>query len=215
MQLPKLTGMAAMLLLLSACTPGSANQVIQQTPNHKIPPFKVSVYHAYRADECIDWFRNAVATLWDNGMDTLKVTTASPGIFAGVSDEAKEVIDRELSTCRLPKEICWSWIKYWNHDDSLHSHSWDMVVYECDPLLSDSVYNAIEDNSIDGYPQLIWKFKDAAKFAEITRNHIGRPLALAINGQIVMAPTVNSEIESGNCAVGAISREELIDLVSE
>ena len=30
-----------------------------------------------------------------------------------------------------------------------------------------------------------------------------------------MAPTVNNEIESGNCAVGAITREELMDYLAE
>ena len=38
----------------------------------------------------------------------------------------------------------------------------------------------------------------AIKFAEITRNNIGRQLAITLDGTVQTAPMINSEIPSGN-----------------
>lgn len=201
----------AFLLTLEACGSRAASVAAGDTIARDIPPIEVSIYHVYSADECADWFSDAIVSLRQSGMDSLRV--AAPGLFVGVSDEAKDVIDQELSGLGLPDNVCWSWIRYWNRDNS--HHTWDMVVYDRNPLLTDSIYNAVEDKTVGGYHQIAWTFSDPSRFAEITRSHIGRPLALAINGRIVMAPTVNSEIESGNCAVGAMTRDELIEMISE
>lgn len=210
MKLLKLSVFVVLSIIVAACGHKSG----QQTPVANRHSIEVRIYHTYTANECIEWFREALIRLQNIGlMDTMKITTSGPGFFARVPDDAKEIIDRELSNSALPKEVCWDWIRYWNRSDSI-ARTWDLVVYECTPLLTDTV-NAMEDQSIDSYPQLVWKFNDPYKFAEITRNHIGRSLALAINGRIVMAPTVNNEIESGTCAVGAITREELMNYLSE
>lgn len=48
--------------------------------------------------------------------------------------------------------------------------------------------------------QLLTK-TDAEKWATITRENIGKRLALFVNDQLMNAPKVNSEIESGRCSV--------------
>lgn len=78
-----------------------------------------------------------------------------------------------------------------------------LVAYENEPILSEKV-NVNEANSIPAYGgdiQIGFKFSDTEKWATITRENIGKRLAIFVNGQLMNAPQVNSEIESGNCAV--------------
>ena len=78
-----------------------------------------------------------------------------------------------------------------------------MVAYESIPLLSEIV-KVNEANSIPAYGgdiQIGFRFNDADKWATITRENIGKRLAVFVNGQLMNAPQVNSEIESGNCSV--------------
>lgn len=78
-----------------------------------------------------------------------------------------------------------------------------LVAYENGPILSEKVI-VTEANSFsnhDGNIQVAFKFPDVQKWAEITRENIGKRLAIFVNGQLMNAPQVNSEITSGNCSV--------------
>lgn len=78
-----------------------------------------------------------------------------------------------------------------------------LVAYESEPILSEKV-NVTEANSIPAYGgdiQIGFKFSDAEKWASITRENIGKRLAVFVNGQLMNAPQVNSEIVSGSCSV--------------
>lgn len=78
-----------------------------------------------------------------------------------------------------------------------------LVAYESEPILSEQV-NVTEAYSIPSYEgdiQVGFKFTDAEKWANITRENIGKRLAVFVNGQLMDAPRGNSEIESGNCSV--------------
>lgn len=218
MGIGKLCMAAVSVLIMSSCNGqiGKKQQVsggIDDT-SEPLPPMEISVYHVYNASECMEWFSSPIINLRKYGNDSLKVVTAHyPGLLTAVPEAAKEDIDKEFAEAELPDSVDWAWIRYWNRSDSL-APLWDLLVYDRTPLLTDTVVPH-EDNNIDGFPQLAWRFNDPCRFAEITRNHINRSLALSINGRIIMAPTVNNEIESGNCAVGAITREELMDYLEE
>ncbi len=78
-----------------------------------------------------------------------------------------------------------------------------LVAYESEPILSENVI-VTEANSIPSYGgniQIGFKFHDADKWATVTRENIGKRLAIFVNSQLINAPQVNSEIESGNCSV--------------
>ena len=78
-----------------------------------------------------------------------------------------------------------------------------LVAYESEPILSEKV-NVTEANSIPAYGgdiQIGFKFSDAEKWATITRDNIGKRLAVFVNGQLMTAPQVNSEIESGSGSI--------------
>lgn len=78
-----------------------------------------------------------------------------------------------------------------------------LVAYESGPILSEKVC-VTETNSMSAYGgniQVVFKFSDPEKWSTITRENIGKRLAVFINGQLMGAPQVNSEIESGSCSV--------------
>lgn len=78
-----------------------------------------------------------------------------------------------------------------------------LVAYGDEHLLAGNV-TVTEENYIPSYGgdiQVAFRFADAEKWAEITRENIGQRLAVFVNGRLMNAPQVNSEIESGNCAV--------------
>lgn len=78
-----------------------------------------------------------------------------------------------------------------------------LVAYESEPILSEKVI-VTEANSMPSYGgdiQVGFKFTDVEKWATITRDNIGKRLAVFVNGRLMNAPRVNSEIESGSCSV--------------
>lgn len=77
-----------------------------------------------------------------------------------------------------------------------------LVAYENTPLISENVtvtpeWSTYEDNVID----VRFHFSDADKWAAITRENRGNPLALFVNGHFICAPIVQDVIEYGNCSV--------------
>lgn len=76
-----------------------------------------------------------------------------------------------------------------------------LVAYQDEPLLTERVTEAWPIPSYDGDIQVSFKFADAKKWAAITKENIGQRLAVFVNGRLMNAPQVNSEITSGNCAV--------------
>lgn len=78
-----------------------------------------------------------------------------------------------------------------------------LVAYESEPILSEKVI-VTEANSMPSYGgdiQVGFKFPDVEKWATITRENIGKRLAVFVNGRLMNAPRVNCEIESGSCSV--------------
>lgn len=78
-----------------------------------------------------------------------------------------------------------------------------LVAYENEPILNEKV-KVTEANSMPSYGgdiQVAFKFANAEKWETITKENIGKRLAVFINGQLMNAPQVNSEITSGSCSV--------------
>ena len=78
-----------------------------------------------------------------------------------------------------------------------------LVAYENEPILNEKV-KVTEANSIPLYGgdiQVAFKFADAKKWETITQENIGKRLAVLVNGQLMNAPQVNTEITSGSCSV--------------
>ena len=78
-----------------------------------------------------------------------------------------------------------------------------LVAYESEPILSERV-KVTENNSIFSYGgniHVAFKFPDVDRWSTITRQNIGKRLAIFVNGRLMSAPQVNTPIESGSCSV--------------
>jgi preprotein translocase subunit SecD len=49
--------------------------------------------------------------------------------------------------------------------------------------------------------QIVFKPEVSKKWAEITRQNIGKPLAISLDGKVMFNPVVRNAIEGGNCEV--------------
>lgn len=78
-----------------------------------------------------------------------------------------------------------------------------LVAYESEPILLErvSITEAYSMPAYAGNIQIGFKFSDAEKWATITREETGKRLVIFVNGQLINAPKVNGEIESGSCSV--------------
>src|SRR5919198_4860302 len=68
-----------------------------------------------------------------------------------------------------------------------------------------------------GEPQIEFSFNDegAALFADITRENVGKHLAIILDGQIKSAPRIEGPIPGGNGVIhGSFTVEEAFDLAS-
>lgn len=122
------------------------------------------------------------------------LTGVSTDAYYTVADTA--AVNERLRSVR-PENLTLGWTVPWS-DGVIF-----LVAYENEPVLSGKV-KVTEVNSISSYGgdvQVAFKFPDADKWAEITRKNIGKRLAIFVNGQLMSAPQVNTEIEHGNCSV--------------
>ena len=74
-----------------------------------------------------------------------------------------------------------------------------------------------KDNQL-GPSQIEITFTDAGKkrFAELTRESIGKRLAIVIGGQLYSAPTIRTEVSGGSAVIsGNFSEEEATELVNQ
>lgn len=79
---------------------------------------------------------------------------------------------------------------------------WNLITIKTTPEIEETVeVSKVEDTGRPGYYELTWKFPIPVIWEKITRNNIGRPLTVFIDGKFAGAPTVNEPIESGNCMV--------------
>lgn len=83
------------------------------------------------------------------------------------------------------------------------------------PDLEDLTSVNIKESSRKGNYDLMLSFskKGAESWSEMTRENVGRNIAIVIEGEVVTAPMVQSEINMGKCIIsGKISKEEAEDI---
>jgi len=69
-----------------------------------------------------------------------------------------------------------------------------------------------------GNPVIYINFTDdgTKRLAEVTRQNIGKRLAIVINGKLESAPRINSEISGGSAEItGQFTKEEAVDLATK
>ena len=115
----------------------------------------------------------------------------APGDTAIVSEKINEIA--------FPENISWTWEP---RIDSISTYN--ALFYFVQPLLTERV--AINTITAEPYwgedvVNISFSFHDASIFEKLTRDNIGKRLAVAIDGAIYNSPRVNCPIESGRCMV--------------
>jgi SecD/SecF fusion protein len=76
----------------------------------------------------------------------------------------------------------------------------------------------VTTNQPDGSPRIAIAFTDDGKkrFAEVTRQNVGRRLAIVIDGQLYCAPKIMTEIPGGTAEItGGFSQQEAKELAAK
>lgn len=77
--------------------------------------------------------------------------------------------------------------------------------------------SGVYPDPLTGSPKISLRFNSegAEKFAEITRNNVGRQLAIVLDGELQSAPRINEPILGGNCEIsGDFDLREAFDLAN-
>jgi SecD/SecF fusion protein len=77
--------------------------------------------------------------------------------------------------------------------------------------------SGVYPDPLTGSPKISLRFNSegAEKFAEITRNNVGRQLAIVLDGELQSAPRINEPILGGNCEIsGDFDLREAYDLAN-
>ncbi len=111
------------------------------------------------------------------------------------SADAKNRIDNEINNVAANLNgLAFKWMSD-NDGDYLYALDTDNVFR---PVITD-----IEADTNRGYTQIDMTFdqESAQAWRTITRNNIGRSIAIVVDGEILSAPRVNTEIEGGRSAI--------------
>jgi SecD/SecF fusion protein len=84
-------------------------------------------------------------------------------------------------------------------------------------LRGDIIKNARPDRDSMGNPQIDFELNGngAERFAEVTRNNVGRQMAIVLDGQLYSAPRINQPIETGSGQItGSFTPEEAQELAN-
>ncbi|MBI1841589.1 MAG: hypothetical protein HYR88_12150 [Verrucomicrobia bacterium] len=80
------------------------------------------------------------------------------------------------------------------------------------PLLDRSAVKtaSVQKSRASGAPeiQIVFTDRGAARFAEVTKQHVGKRLAIVIDGKVYSAPRVISEITGGRAVISGSFNEE-------
>lgn len=90
---------------------------------------------------------------------------------------------------------------------------------ESEPLLTDKNFAEVTAgfDQHTGQPVVNFRLTDEAtsRFAEITRDNIGRAMAIVVDGKVVTAPVIQTEISGGAGVItGNFTVQEVADLVA-
>lgn len=179
-----------------------------------------------RAQETIQFIevykRSEITSLLDKDdhlFQLLKSSDTHPdGAVLGSCSEAdtKELWtllhSKELES-RFSKDICFAW--GWKRDEDSRTLYALKQTAENTPEKMDLKSVSIQKSTRKGSYSLLISFseKGAKSWARLTRENIGRNIAIVIDGKVVTAPLVQSEIKQGKCLIsGNYTKEELAEM---
>lgn len=127
--------------------------------------------------------------------------------------EAWKYLNSNTFRNQLPEDLRFAW--GWNTDNGNYILYALRETQETAPGKKDlSSVSMDKSKRTDSYNLLISLSEEgAASWARMTRENIGRNIAIVIEGKVVAAPVVKSEIKQGKCMIsGDFSKEEATEM---
>ena len=174
-----------------------------EAPKSETCQAEVSIYKVYNAPELME---KVTAVVSQNDSVGLTLFTEMCKSFGAIATKDTAIVKDYIAKLNFDKPAALAFLPL-NTPDGEELVS--VIVYEQTPLISETVTLAIGPNEYNGY-EALFKFADAEKWEQVTKENVGRQLALAVNGVIKSAPTVNTPIEGGRCSVVGADLDKLI-----
>lgn len=164
---------------------------------------EVSIYKVYNAPELME---KVTAVVSQNDSVGLTLFTEMCKSFGAIATKDTAIVKDYIAKLNFDNPTALAFLPLHTPDgEELAS----VIVYEQIPLISETVTLAIGPNEYNGY-EALFKFADAEKWKQVTKENVGRQLALAVNGVIKSAPTVHEPITGGRCSVVGADLDKLI-----
>lgn len=174
----------------------------------------------------VNWYVEATPVASANSLEAqtfsdflnkhLPDATVIPGTLMAVgADYNSESLYQKItsSIAETPLKEGFKWFCALNADSAL-----TVGIMQTDGVFKAIVHEAsIEFNSHFGSFYLLWKYDKgtAALWSQFTEDHIGKCVALKINGRFIMAPRVHNQITNGACAAHDVLPEIVNNLFQD
>ena len=154
---------------------------------------KIAIYDVLNQDELIDVIKNSPNYSEDNeiGKDLIVAVQRNN---AEIEREDSAKIAEYITSLNIDKSLNFTILP------SAENAPCRLLMYKSDPLIEEEKSLYIEINQNQEY-EAQFEFSDAEKWERITAANINEQLAIAVNGVILSAPTVNVPIYEGKCMV--------------
>jgi SecD/SecF fusion protein len=124
----------------------------------------------------------------------------------------KHIHEKEFQN-RLPKDLRFAW--GWKSEAGSKTLYALRISQQPAPGLKDIHSVILQESSIDGSYDLLITFSKEGheSWARMTRENIGRNIAIVLQGKVATAPKVQMEIRQGKCQItGDFSKSEAIEI---
>ncbi|MBQ2838419.1 MAG: hypothetical protein IJE73_02095 [Muribaculaceae bacterium] len=165
-----------------------------ETPKGEKCEAEVSIYKVYNAPELME---KVTAVVSQNDSVGLTLFTELCKSYGMIATKDTAIVKDYIAKLNFDNPTALAFLPL-NTPDGEELVS--VIVYEQTPLISETVTLAIVPNEYNSY-EAPFKFADAEKWEQVTKENVGRQLALAVNGVIKSAPIVNEPITGGHCSV--------------
>lgn len=174
-----------------------------EAPKSETCQAEVSIYKVYNAPELME---KVTAVVSQNDSVGLTLFTELCKSYGMIATKDTAIVKDYIAKLNFDKPTAHTFLPLNNHDGGdIHL----LIVYEQTPLISENVTLSIAPNDYNGY-EAQFKFSDAKKWERVTKENVSRQLALAVNGVIKSAPTVNEPITGGRCSVFGADLDKLL-----
>ena len=174
-----------------------------EAPKSETCQAEVSIYKVYNAPELME---KVTAVVSQNDSVGLTLFTEMCKSFGAIATKDTAIVKDYIAKLNFDNPTALAFLPL-NTPDGEELVS--VIVYEQTPLISETVTLAIGPNEYNGY-EALFKFADAEKWEQVTKENVGRQLALAVNGVIKSAPTVHEPITGGRCSVVGADLDKLL-----